>query len=557
MTDPRARELSEVAAALGAQYDVERELGRGGMGVVYLARDRMLDRMVAVKTLPWHLTADERVRERFVREARTAARLSHPNIVPIHRADELGGVVFFVMGFVDGESLADRVRERGPLPAGEVVRLLRDVADALDAAHRRGVVHRDVKSENILIDRATGAAMVTDFGIARVAEAAPMTATGMVLGSVHYISPEQALGEAIDARSDIYSLGVVAFHALTGRFPFESESASALVVAHVTKPAPPVRSFRDDVPQELAEIVDRCLAKDPAARFESARALCERLDALARDPAYAVVAIAPPRAEVLQQRVSDAEAQAIFERAARLAEGTHSEASPPLRTSAPAGTNAYDLATVRESAREAGIATQAVDRAIAEHARTGVAVAPIEDLSRKANALAGAPTYLEYEAVLDGEVPERDFDRLVEAMRRVLGDVGLVTTVGRSLAWSSTDRRRNLNVSVAVRGGRTTIRASERMTPMVGGVFGPIMGAGGGGLGGMVFGSTMAATHGDGFIAVSMWSGMVALAYGVARFTFGRVVKGRRTALREVVERVADEARTVIATPDDAGRRLR
>src|SRR5829696_808173 len=110
MTDPRARELSEVAAALGAQYDVERELGRGGMGVVYLARDRMLDRMVAVKTLPWHVTADDRVRERFVREARTAARLSHPNIVPIHRADEMGGVVFFVMGYVDGESLADRVK---------------------------------------------------------------------------------------------------------------------------------------------------------------------------------------------------------------------------------------------------------------------------------------------------------------------------------------------------------------------------------------------------------------------------------------------------------------
>jgi len=549
MTDPRARELSEVAAALGAQYDVERELGRGGMGVVYLARDRMLDRMVAVKTLPWHVTADDRVRERFVREARTAARLSHPNIVPIHRADEMGGVVFFVMGYVDGEPLADRVKERGPLPVGEVVRLLRDVADALDAAHRRGVVHRDVKSENILIDRTTGAAMVTDFGIARVAEAAPMTATGMVLGSVHYISPEQALGEAIDARSDIYSLGVVAFHALTGRFPFESESASALVVAHVTRAPPPVRSFREDIPAPLAELVDRCLAKDPAARFESGRALCERLDALLRDPTVVPPAVASPSAlaPARRERVSDAEAAAIFERAARLAEGTLSEASPPVRAPAPVATNAYDLATVRESAREAGIATQAVDRAIAEHGRTGGAVAPIEDLSQKANLLAGASTYLEYEVVLDGEVPEREFDRLIETMRRTLGDVGMVTAVGRSLAWSSTDRRRNLNVSVAVRGGRTTIRASERMTQMIGGVFGPIMGAGGGGLGGAVFGSVMGATHGDPLFAFPAWMSVVAAAYGVARFTFARIVKRRRAGLRDVVERLADEARALIA----------
>jgi eukaryotic-like serine/threonine-protein kinase len=557
MTDPRARELSEVAAALGAQYDVERELGRGGMGVVYLARDRMLDRMVAVKTLPWHLTADDRVRERFVREARTAARLSHPNIVPIHRADEMGGVVFFVMGYVDGESLADRVRERGPLPAGEVVRLLRDVADALDAAHRRGVVHRDVKSENILIDRTSGAAMVTDFGIARVAEAAPMTATGMVLGSVHYISPEQALGEAIDARSDIYSLGVVAFHALTGRFPFESESASALVVAHVTRQPPPVRSFREDLPEPLAEVVDRCLAKDPAARFESARALCDRLDALLRDRTVVPLSVAAPSAPVLRERVSDADAAAIFERAARLAEGTRSEAAPLARPAAPTGADAYDLATVRESAREAGIATQAIDRAIAEHAGTASGVMPIEDRSRRPNPFVGSPTHLEYEVVVDGEVPEREFDRLVETMRRVLGDVGLVTMVGRSLGFSSTDRRRNLNVSVAVRGGRTTIRASERMTSAAGGVFGPIMGAGGGGLGGAVFGSMMGATHGDALIALPAWGSTILLAYGVARFTFGRVVRGRRTALREVTERLADEARALIAATTDTGHRLR
>ena len=224
---PRSRELLDLESVLSTQYVLERELGRGGMGVVFLARDLKLDRLVAIKALPLHLADDERVRERFLREARTAARLSHPNIVPIHRADEIDGRVFFVMGFVDGESLAQRVAARGALPSNEVVPLLHDVAAALHEAHRLGIVHRDIKAENILIDQRTGRAMVTDFGIARVAEAAPLTATGLLLGTVQYMSPEHVVGETVDARSDVYSLGVVAFHALTARFPFQSESASA------------------------------------------------------------------------------------------------------------------------------------------------------------------------------------------------------------------------------------------------------------------------------------------------------------------------------------------
>ena len=231
-------EFARFASALAGQYELECEIGRGGMGIVYRARDLRLDRRVAVKTLPTHLANDDVVRERFLREARTAGSLSHQHIVPIHSADELGGHVFFVMGYVDGESLAQRIRTAGSLDAAEVVRTLTDVADALGYAHRRGVIHRDVKAENILLDAATGSALVTDFGIARLAEAAPLTATGQVLGTVHYLSPEQVSGEAVDARSDIYSLGVVGFFALVSR------SAEPLPpqINRGTPPAPPAKT---------------------------------------------------------------------------------------------------------------------------------------------------------------------------------------------------------------------------------------------------------------------------------------------------------------------------
>src|SRR5690349_14764649 len=192
--------------ALAGQYFLERELGRGGMGVVYLAREVRLDRPVAVKVLPPALAARPELRERFLREARTAAKLAHPNIVPIYRVDEAGEFVYLVMGYVDGGSVGDRLRERGTIPAAEVMRLVREVGWALAYAHARGVVHRDVKPDNILLDRETGRALVTDFGIAQVSGAeavgGAITDEGHVMGTAHYMSPEQAAGEPVDGRSD-------------------------------------------------------------------------------------------------------------------------------------------------------------------------------------------------------------------------------------------------------------------------------------------------------------------------------------------------------------------
>jgi eukaryotic-like serine/threonine-protein kinase len=267
--------------AVAGRYALERELGRGGMGVVLLARDLSLDRLVALKLLPALLAAQPLLRERFLREARTAAGLSHPHIVPIHAVEEHEGIAFIAMAFVDGETLADRVRRTGPLPPHEVARILREVAWALAYAHGRGIVHRDIKPDNILIERGSGRALVTDFGIAR-ARSGPgvtdrLTLEGQLLGTASFMSPEQGAGEHVDGRSDLYSLGSVGFYALTGRAPFEATTLEAILVARFTRAAPAVASIRPDVPTALAVTIDRCLAREPHDRFASGEAVADAL----------------------------------------------------------------------------------------------------------------------------------------------------------------------------------------------------------------------------------------------------------------------------------------
>jgi serine/threonine-protein kinase len=246
------------------------------MGVVFLARDVALDRPVAIKLLPPTLSADPAFRDRFLREARMAASLAHPHIVPIHAVEAAGEVVFFVMGFVDGESLGERIRRRGPLPAAEVMRLSQEVAYALSHAHARGIVHRDVKPDNILIDRESGRAMVTDFGIARAGTQTP--AGAVPAGTPHYLSPEVARGETGDGRSDLYALGVTAWFALTGRHPFEAASVPALLVRQATEAATPLRAVLPEAPARMAAAVDRCLAREAADRWPTAEALAAELD---------------------------------------------------------------------------------------------------------------------------------------------------------------------------------------------------------------------------------------------------------------------------------------
>jgi serine/threonine-protein kinase len=267
---------SHIASVLDSAYELDREIGRGGMGIVFKARDRRLKRAVAVKLLPPELAFRSEIRSRFLREAETAAQLSHPNIVPIYAVDEKGGLVFFVMGFVDGDNLAKRIHERGPMPPDEVRRILRDVADALAYAHANKVVHRDIKPDNILLDAQSQRPMVTDFGIARaISEGgeARLTATGIAIGTPAFMSPEQSAGDRdVDGRSDLYSLGVVAYQMLCGDLPFTANSTPALLVKHLSERPVPIDQ-RASVPADLARAVMLLLEKDPANRIQSAAEL--------------------------------------------------------------------------------------------------------------------------------------------------------------------------------------------------------------------------------------------------------------------------------------------
>ena len=271
------KEFLALQEAVAGRYSLEREIGRGGMGIVFLARDVALDRPVAIKLLPLALAAHAEMRDRFLREAQTAGKLSHPNIVPIHLVEQHGDLVFFVMALVDGDTLGQRVQRHGPLKPTETMRIIQEVAWGLAYAHGRGVVHRDIKPDNILIDRASGRALVTDFGIARVADARSMTGTGELVGTAQYMSPEQIAGEEIDGRSDLYSLGVTAFYAVTGRLPFEAPTVAAALASHLTKIAPSVASVRQELPAKLADAIDKCLEKDPSARYASGEELAEAI----------------------------------------------------------------------------------------------------------------------------------------------------------------------------------------------------------------------------------------------------------------------------------------
>ena len=540
-----AEAFASLAAALAGQYELEREIGRGGMGVVYLARDARLDRQVAIKTLPVHLASDPKVRERFLREARTAARLSHPNIVPVHRADEIAGHVFFVMGYVDGESLAQRIRRLGRITPRETVRVISDVAAALGYAHAHGVIHRDVKAENILLDAMTGRAMVTDFGIARLAEAAPLTATGQVLGTVYYVSPEQVSGERVDARTDIYSLGIVGYLALSGRFPFEAELASAVLIAHVTKSAPPLHTVVEDVPRALADVVDRCLSKDAAARFQSCAELCDALELVhLADDGQSVAPRSPA------PLVSDTEAQEIWQRAAELQALTGTTPRPAVvaeprdATRDADVTRGFRLTQIRDAAVEAGIPAKYVEQVFAEHGLSRTQSAPpLAYRTPPANRFLGSPSRIEYEMVVDGEMPTSDYDLMLEVIRRHIGESGTLGSVGRSFTWQ-TSMRRNIQVSVVPRNGKTTIRVSENLRGLAGGLFGGIMGGYGGGTSGMWV-AIGVGTHNP-MLAVGLWVCNVGLAYSVARGIFRSIGNRRGDALRALTEDLATEALSAI-----------
>lgn len=271
--------LTRLANALSGHYRIERVLGQGGMGTVFLAQDITLDRPVAIKVISPDVGTSAEIRERFVQEAKTVARLRHPNIVAVYAAGEAEGLLYFVMEFVPGESLRDRLLREKRIPTSDALNILRDVAHALDYAHTSAIVHRDVKPENVLLDGETGRAMLTDFGVARAfAGDLRLTGAGFVLGSPKYMSPEQASGdESLDGRSDLYSLGLIGYEMLSGEPAVDATTAASILVKHLTEIPAPLAERAPGTPPEMASTIDRLLKKSPDERYQRGAAVAAAL----------------------------------------------------------------------------------------------------------------------------------------------------------------------------------------------------------------------------------------------------------------------------------------
>jgi hypothetical protein len=299
MSDPSAerRPFDTVAAiqdhlvgAVAGHYKIGKLLGRGGMGTVFLAEDLTLQREVAIKVLPPRLTSEPKFVARFLQEARTSAKLDHPNIIPIYAVQSEGDLHYFAMKYVTGKTI-DQLLEDGPLPVEECRRIIADAALALGHAHQRGVVHRDVKPSNIMIEN-SGRVLLTDFGISKALESATQfTGTGQIVGTPHYMSPEQAKGTKLDGRSDQYSLAVVGYQMLTGRLLFESGAAHTVIYGHIHEPPPSARASRPETPDYVELALMRALAKDPQDRF----ATMEEFAAAVQPPPSGEQVVATPR----------------------------------------------------------------------------------------------------------------------------------------------------------------------------------------------------------------------------------------------------------------------
>jgi serine/threonine-protein kinase len=311
--DPMAELQDRLTRTLAGRYEVRKLLGAGGMAAVFLADEIGLDRPVAIKVLPPELSRDEGLVARFQREAKTAAKLDHPHIIPIHRVESEAGLHYFVMKYVPGRSLESLLEGAEPMAIDLALRVLREAAGALGHAHARGVVHRDVKPANIMLDQ-DGRVVLTDFGISKAGETSSLTQTGMIIGTPHYMSPEQALGSAVDGRADQYSLAVVAYEMLARQCPFTGESAHTILYRHIHEVPKPITALRSDISQHVADAISIALAKNPNDRFakmeEFARALGGDQTAFAARPSIVTAPMAAVRQPTQRGRTARQSARA-------------------------------------------------------------------------------------------------------------------------------------------------------------------------------------------------------------------------------------------------------
>jgi hypothetical protein len=296
--DPTDELKDRLSRTLAGRYEIISLLGRGGMAMVFLARDLVLEREVAIKVLPPGMANDPKLIPRFHQEAKTAARLDHPNIIPIYRVESEAGLNYFVMKYVNGRSL-EQVLEAGPLPVAQARRVLREAALALGHAHQRRIVHRDVKPANIML-QADGGVVLTDFGISKAAQGGTgLTGAGAIIGTPHYMAPEQAKGLEVDGRADQYALAIVGHHMLTGKLPFDG-TAHSILYKHVFEPLPPVLEVRPDTPRDLSRALERALLKEPEHRFPSMEDFASAIGGGAASTATMVATALKPPSGALQ-----------------------------------------------------------------------------------------------------------------------------------------------------------------------------------------------------------------------------------------------------------------
>jgi hypothetical protein len=505
----------DLQAALAGRYELRRVLGRGGMATVYLAYDGKHRRDVALKVLLPGLAAFLGV-ERFLKEIEIAARLTHPHILALHDSGEAGGFLYYVMPYIEGGSLRQRLEGGRRMSVADAVTIAAPVADALSYAHRMGVFHRDIKPENVLFSQ--GHPVVADFGIAKAistAGGANLTRTGFPVGTPGYMSPEQAAGLTdLDARTDVYSLAVVIYEMVVGEIPGRWPTEDAVRTGRFLDAAASHRTRLTAAGGRVEAALVRGLAIRHDQRTETPAALMDELTG----------ATAPRR------RYSGGEVAEIVKRASEI------EATTPT-----AG-GAMTIGGVEALAGEVGIAPETV-RAAAHALRAAPAPEPI-----RSNPWIGGPTTIAIERSIDGELPETEYSALVDETRRVLKNVGQVSQLGRSFSWVATAgaTRRQLEIVVSVRGGRTRITLQESLAPLVGAIFGGIGGGMGGGGMGPILGILVGALHVPATaiaVIIPLW---LATTYATARTAYHNGTRRRVRELEELADRLEALTRELV-----------
>ncbi len=501
--------------AIRDRYVVERQIGAGGMATVHLARDVRHNRHVAVKVLKPELAASLGA-ERFLKEIEIAARLTHPHIIPLHDSGEAAGFLYYVMPFIDGESLRTRLLRETRIDSAAALDIVKDVGDALSYAHRQGILHRDIKPENILFSE--GHPMVADFGIARAvstAGGANITRTGLAIGTPGYMSPEQAVGERdLDARTDVYSLGCVLYEMLVGELPATWQTDEALKLGMFTDAPDQHRTRLREVGNPIERALVRALSLRKHDRFETVDAF--------------LLALRAEEGEV--RRYSDGEVEEIVRRAAEEQLAHPTEEGMSLRT-------------VQQIADDVGISPERVERAARELASRDTARPPAK--AGPGTFWLGSPTVIAWERVVDGEVTEAAYDDIVAEVQAAFSTRGEVDTRGRSLTWRAVKpvlgKRRAVQVHVTSRNGQTRIQVQERLGELAVTLYSSILV--GGGIGGV---ATILAIGigwlGHGFEAGLLAAGWVPGMYALTRSIFSAVSRRKHIDLEELSERIAEIA---------------